>query len=143
MSGNDLRQRFAALVDDKRGPEECWPWQGTRTGTGYGVLSVTGRGAVGAHVLALELAGVTRPPGRHVHHRCNRAECCNPAHLEIVAPAEHGERHRGDGYRASVDESVDTELVPLTPRARQQRDAYYRQAINRLEALRERDSTQL
>ena len=58
----------------------CWVWQGSRLKTGYGTLSVDGRGWR-AHRLAYTLAVGPIPQGLKVLHKCDNPPCCNPDHL--------------------------------------------------------------
>ena len=70
----------------------CWEWQGL-TNNGYGRLSINGRHER-VHRLMLGVHGVEIPSGFHIHHRCRNKLCVNPDHLEVLTPAEHGQRHR-------------------------------------------------
>ena len=80
-----------------RGPDQCWPFNGTRTHDGYGVLGDYRTGKmvnVYAHRLAYESAHGpgSIPPGFEVDHLCFHRWCCNPAHLEPVTHAENVRR---------------------------------------------------
>jgi hypothetical protein len=70
--------RFWAKVE-RRGFNDCWPWLGCTTATGYGVTSLAGR-TVTAHRKAYVLAhGAT--DAACICHTCDNPPCCNPAHL--------------------------------------------------------------
>lgn len=73
------RERFWSRVA-RRGPDECWLWQGGVSSAGYGQFDKHGR-KVGAHVVAYEALHGTLPRGRVVRHKCDTPLCCNPAHL--------------------------------------------------------------
>lgn len=99
-------ERFWAKVDT-RGDDECWPWLGRVTRTGYGsALSEernerTGRRkGTTAHRVAYQLAIGPIPDGMEIDHvaarGCTRRDCCNPAHLEAVTPTENKRRSRGN-----------------------------------------------
>lgn len=64
----------------KRGPDECWPWQGGLV-NGYGGGTFNGeRYKVSRQILAEKLG---RPLGEGMFalHTCDNPPCCNPSHL--------------------------------------------------------------
>lgn len=66
---------------DKRGPDECWPWMGGTNGVGYGVLRIHKKMRLATHV-SLEVAGRPRPSEEHqACHHCDNPPCTNPVHL--------------------------------------------------------------
>jgi hypothetical protein len=75
-----VSERFWQKVA-KRGPDECWEWQGKCTKWGYGSLYVNGRPGVRAHRVVYELTHGPIPEGKIVCHSCNNPPCCNPKHL--------------------------------------------------------------
>lgn len=85
-SRETLADRFWAKVQVGT-PEECWLWQGTTVGNGYGAIFVVERERqIGAHIVSWYLHHGTWPPdGIHVLHDCpggeDRPGCVNPAHL--------------------------------------------------------------
>ena len=96
-------ERFWSKVD-RRGPDECWPWLGTKTCAGYGVVSFTrfderyqhnAQTTTGAHrVTYEELVGLI-PEGLTLDHVvCANTSCVNPSHCEPVTRAENTRRQR-------------------------------------------------
>lgn len=76
-------ERFWARVDQSRGPDACWPWNGYIADDGYGYVSFNQKNTP-AHRVALILTIGPLDDGTLACHNCpggdNRA-CCNPAHL--------------------------------------------------------------
>src|SRR5687767_1743698 len=74
--------RFWAKVD-RRGDNECWPWQASSGGPGYGhiwAMIDDERVCLDAHKAAWIIENGRMPVG-NVTHDCNSKPCCNPAHL--------------------------------------------------------------
>src|SRR6266850_5990121 len=78
-----LEQRFWEYTD-KRSPEECWLWLGSRTTDGYGRLIMTDHRFVKAHRLGYEIVRGKIPEGLQLDHLCRNPICVNPWHLEVV-----------------------------------------------------------
>jgi hypothetical protein len=99
-------QRFWPKVD-KRGPDDCWLWTGSKDGRGYGKIRADGpiRFVMKAHRAAFELTHGPIPDGLHVLHKCDRPGCTNPAHLRLGTHRENMNdmlergRARGGGVR--------------------------------------------
>jgi hypothetical protein len=110
-----LAERFWAKVD-RRGPDECWPWLGSRHGDGYGEISVDGK-LRPAHVVAYELkTGAKIPTGIDGCHKCDHPWCCNPDHVFPGTRAENMAdcRAKGRDSKPPVHEGVDHHFAKLT-----------------------------
>jgi len=94
--GDDVARFFSHV--DRRGPDECWAWQGShnrpRRGTPYGAFRFQNRTRP-AHVASylIERGPGSIPEGFVLDHICSHTLCVNPAHLEPVTQAENV--HRG------------------------------------------------
>ncbi len=89
-----LPRRFRSKI---RRSGSCWIWQGAKTSTGYGHLSVGSKPAgtrrfVKAHRFAYEALIAPIPSGFQIDHRCRTLLCVNPAHLEPVSAKENARR---------------------------------------------------
>jgi hypothetical protein len=98
-----LKERLWKKVT--KGPG-CWPWTGKLHKDGYGVI----KGGAGrpdtvlTHRAAWELTRGPIPEGLDVLHRCDRPNCCRPAHLFLGTRADNnadkvskGRQARGEG----------------------------------------------
>ena len=69
----------------------CWIWDGALSHNGYGRARVDGRMA-NVHRAAYEALVEPVPAGLQIDHLCFERRCYNPAHLEVVTPAENRRR---------------------------------------------------
>ena len=82
-------RRFWKKVDKTGDPNGCWLWLGATYATGYGCFAYDGYRHTPAQRVALMLTGTDVPPRAHVHHLCERRDCVNPDHLEVLSAREH------------------------------------------------------
>lgn len=101
--------RFWRRVD-RRGPDECWEWTGTKNADGYGQMYAFGR-VSGAHRVSWRLHN-SDPGVMHVLHSCDNPGCVNPAHLRLGTNRDNvndkmarGRHPRGADHRVNVGES--------------------------------------
>jgi hypothetical protein len=71
------------------GPADCWDWQGSSRGGGYGRFKVASHVQIAAHRTAWTLHNDRDPGGLIIRHKCDRPVCCNPFHLEIGTHADN------------------------------------------------------
>ena len=70
-------------------PDGCWIWTGAIQGHGYAHFSIKRCVAVRAHKWLWEQFNGPLPKGMHLHHKCGKKHCVNPAHLVAASPRDH------------------------------------------------------
>ena len=81
--------RFARLVE-VRSPNQCWPWLGAVSGSGYGHISDGSGTVVSAHRVAYMLHYFHDPGDGDVTHDCDNKRCVNPYHLRLGDQSSNG-----------------------------------------------------
>lgn len=82
---------------DKRGPDDCWPWQGPCLPKGYGFF----RGTT-AHRLVYAGTNGPIPAGLVVLHSCDNPPCCNPRHLTAGTQKQNLDDMRAKGRQGDT-----------------------------------------
>lgn len=97
-------QRFAEKHKAQETPHKklgtpCWAWTGAKFPSGYGAFWFDGK-TERAHVASWRMVSGEVPEGMEIDHKCGRADCVNPEHLEPVTHQENIRRSR-KGNRGS------------------------------------------
>jgi hypothetical protein len=85
------RDRFWANVT-KLGPDDCWPWTGSLSSTGYGRLNINGRPHLAHRISYVAHVGPLPEGNWVIDHLCRVKHCVNPAHLDLVPSRVNTER---------------------------------------------------
>jgi hypothetical protein len=105
----------------------CWLWDASRNGKGYGT---TWRKPKYAHRLVYEALVGPIPEGLTIDHLCNNPGCVNPEHMEPVTALENYRRgpwsspNRTHCPRGHEYDEANTKRIPSRPNARYCRECH-------------------
>jgi HNH endonuclease len=88
-------ERFWRYVD-KRGDDECWPWLGGLSSSGYGYFKAA-RKNLRAHRVAYLLHFDKDPFPLLICHKCDNPICVNPHHAFLGTHIENTDDRHGKG----------------------------------------------
>lgn len=105
-----------------KGPDECWPWTGSKNQKGYGCFKWDDVQS-NAHRFAWILRNGPIPLGLHCLHTCDTPGCQNPNHLFLgtnldnIADKMRKHRHRGAwGERSGSAKLTADEVLQIRAR---------------------------
>lgn len=104
ITDTDVIERFLDKVEF--GQDNCWKWKPANDDE-YGIFW-TGEADRTAHRVSFRIfRGALSGSDVHVHHTCQRKNCVNPYHLEVMGASEHMQMRASDGHKSHGDERSD------------------------------------
>ncbi len=112
-----LSVRFWRAVEKKR-PNDCWEWMGSRHYKGYGEIALSHKGKTKSHRVAWALTNGEIPEGMVVCHSCDNPPCCNPDHLFLGTHKtnKHDSQEKGRhafGERSGMAKLTESEVKKI------------------------------
>jgi hypothetical protein len=136
-----LAERLWSKVD-KRGPQDCWLWRGSRgmCGKGHGQIGLGRRKRLQTHRVSWTLQHGAIPPGLLVLHHCDVPHCVNPAHLFLGTQKDNMQDAKAKGRVRSVNPSGDAHWTRKRPErlARGERHGSAKLTADQVREIRER-----
>lgn len=102
-----LSERFWERVD-VRGPDECWPWLGSKDKAGYGLINAGGdewHRTRRVSRVCWTLCFGPIPEGMDVLHSCDFPPCCNPRCFFLGTDKDNAQDRAQKGRSVTPDNS--------------------------------------
>jgi hypothetical protein len=97
---SDLFERFIEKTDVSG---ECWLWQASTDGVGYGKMQLHRGKLLGAHQISYLLFKGDLEQGKDVMHSCDNRLCVNPKHLSLGTRQDNIQDMIAKGRRRGIE----------------------------------------